>query len=725
MPYPRPVSPVSLEKCPPPSEIEPDELLSSDDELDDAGRDARRRRVEKLAESYLQGKPLFILSASLRGPLGDGWVNPWRKSRARAGGAPAPRASLSQQNSVPEKVVQETDLRTRRHSERLTSETSRPEIPATSLNSPAGSSMRVGECSSTSRSGRKHSVPVQRVQHSKRSERLSRSPVKVKEPTSSAVNEESFAPPRTADWLKKDRKRMNFTKFDPPSSPTIPAASRQLQNRARRPAPRSVQVQVPQTPAFSTKFCPVGTDTAKPASVNSTSTRHSSPHPSRSAGSTARPVPTVSKSSPFNRKISPSKNISLDTSLRVVSSSSQLPRFEYRPWLHDKSKQPEPPKSPSDDESILQEETVLYDDMSEDIPNDMPRDSPSTSPTKKQPDVIVPEAPQSEEPEAHNEALVVDKASPKKDKSQKTSSKDLRFADEEDAGTSTYEITDHSVPTEQDTCEDLPSAQAVPAPLGISDRMTSLHSTLLPKEHSETEMDTNIDTQLSTQAALLHAQKSFQDDLESPTYHKATPSQKRRAGSSPDGVTYSANITPFYRTTSPLIPDKSRMQAMSTQFMLDAATPYTFSTEKKPRASRPDSGGTLSTKKKKTAHIADASPSPGNGSLEPDNDYDIAQSSPAGGSQRPASQESDRPPTFRSTAPNVSFPITLSGSTPPTIQDGQGAQQGAETFNLSQAIADAGSWLQQSFDFMKDTRRPSQNLTSGGPQPTYNMDISQ
>jgi hypothetical protein len=255
--------------------------------------------------------------------------------------------------------------------------------------------------------------------------------------------------------------------------------------------------------------------------------------------------------------------------------------------------------------------------------------------------------------------------------------------------------------------------------------MTSLHSTLLPKQHSETEMDTNIDTQISTQAALLQAQKSFQDDLESPIYHKATPAQKRRAGNSPDGATYSANITPFYRTTSPLLRDKNRMQAMSTQIMLDAATPYTFSTEKKPRASRPDSGGTPSTKKKKSAHIADASPSPGNGSLEPDDDYHIAQSGPAGGSQRPASQESDRPPTFRSTAPNASFPITLSGSTPPTLQDGQGAQQGAETFNLSQAIADAGSWLQQSFDFMKDTRRPSQSITSGGPQPTFNMDISQ
>jgi hypothetical protein len=58
-------------------------------------------------------------------------------------------------------------------------------------------------------------------------------------------------------------------------------------------------------------------------------------------------------------------------------------------------------------------------------------------------------------------------------------------------------------------------------------------------------------------------------------------------------------------------------------------------------------------------------------------------------------------------------------------QDGQGAHQAVDSFNLSQAIADAGSWLQQSFDFMKDagikdTRRSGQTLSSQG----LNMDLS-
>ena len=75
------------------------------------------------------------------------------------------------------------------------------------------------------------------------------------------------------------------------------------------------------------------------------------------------------------------------------------------------------------------------------------------------------------------------------------------------------------------------------------------------------------------------------------------------------------------------------------------------------------------------------------------------------------------------------MPLTLSESMPTTDQDGQGVRQGMESFNLSQAIADAGSWLQQSFDFMKDSGRPSQNpkaipISDAQPSP-LNMDLSQ
>ncbi|PIG82241.1 hypothetical protein AARAC_000236 [Aspergillus arachidicola] len=48
--------------------------------------------------------------------------------------------------------------------------------------------------------------------------------------------------------------------------------------------------------------------------------------------------------------------------------------------------------------------------------------------------------------------------------------------------------------------------------------------------------------------------------------------------------------------------------------------------------------------------------------------------------------------------------MTLTGTTPPTAQEGQQGFPGADSFNLAEAIADAGSWLQQSFDLNRDLR---------------------
>ena len=42
----------------------------SDDELDNRAIFAKRRKIVHLADSYLAGKPLFIASASLKGPFG-------------------------------------------------------------------------------------------------------------------------------------------------------------------------------------------------------------------------------------------------------------------------------------------------------------------------------------------------------------------------------------------------------------------------------------------------------------------------------------------------------------------------------------------------------------------------------------------------------------------------------------------------------------------------------
>ncbi|KAJ5515907.1 hypothetical protein N7527_007467 [Penicillium freii] len=805
MPYPRPVSPVSLETCmPSPSELDSDDLLASDEELDDAARAAKRQRVEKLAESYLQGKPLLILSASLRGPFNDGWNNPWKKNRTCGTGAPV----RARRTNVPEPVVQETDLRAPKYREGLSVSSRRPEIPVTSCNSPR-TSVQAGDRSSPSKSPRRQSKePKPRPGHGGQNGAPRRSPTKSKAPPSSAVEDQSIMPPRTADWLKKDRKLMNFTKFEPPSSPTISVASRQS-DKARRPMPRAVQVQVPQTPGSPTKCPPVKPVPAKTAqSARANSNENLSPRRStRSATSNSPKVNAVRKLSPFEQY--QRSHLSQEASLRIVNSSSQLPRFEYRRWLREHSSQQEK-TSPMQDESILQEETFLQEDSPLKEKSTVDPAPARSSPAKDQAlDPAEPEPSAPEEIEVHNEDSV------KKDTSHKTLSKETRFADEEDLiednvaadqvtgegvpgealaeeavaeeevvaevvaneeDTSTFQNTDISGPTEQNTYDDLPSAQQVPAPLGVSDRVTSLHSTALPRGDSGQDSPSP-DTQLSTQAALLHAQKSFQDDLDSPEYYNQDTPDLDRAVHSPNASLHSANVTPFYRLEESIRRDLERSsksmnkdgmqamstqfmldaatpfnfsteqagqdrslkptnrnmtQAMNTQFMLDAATPYAFSTEKRQRSSRPDSGSPTArnSKRKRTATIGSPSPSIRSQSTSLDNEYHTAESQSGDDeeSPQPVAQHLNHQPTYQTTTEVASLPLTLSEYMPTTGQDGQGVHQGMESFNLSQAIADAGSWLQQSFDFMKDSR-PSQNLkaipTSDAQPSPLNMDLSQ
>ncbi|KAJ5469006.1 hypothetical protein N7475_006758 [Penicillium sp. IBT 31633x] len=787
MPYPRPVSPISLEICAPLSpNIDSDDLLASDDELDDDVRAAKRQRIEKLAETYLQGKPLPILSASLKGPFNNEWVNPWKKNRVRG------KRTLSNRPTIfPERVVQETDLRATKYREGLTISSRRPEVPASSFDS-HGISVRTGDRSSPSKSSRGQS----RISTPRRGDHgqiglSQRSASKPRKPPSSPVNDQSINPRRSADWLRKDRKLMNFTKFEPPSSPTTSIASRHP-DKARRPAPRFVQVQVPQTPGSPMKLHPAKAVPAKTAqNTRVKSHGHHSPKPARSATSTSPKVSNVPALSPFQNL--QHTHLPEELSVRIVNSSSQLPRFEYRRWPGEHPIQQEQ-TSLMQDESFLQEETVLEADSPlQNRGTKDPAPAASTSIRNQDFDTVGPN------PAGPENIVVSSEPFAKETATQKTLSKETRFADEDEVAegdateediaeenvanegdTSTHQHTELSGlneenTTEPNTCDNLPSAQRVPPPLGVSDRVTSLHSTALPKENSGPDSELSPDTQLSTQAALFHAQKSFQDDLDSPGYYNhQTPGQDRIVRS-PNGSNQSTNVTPFYRLEESIRHELERSskstenqrrqamstqfmldaatpftfsteqagqdrslkptnrnitQAMNTQFMLDAATPYAFSTEKKQRASRPGSGSpmTRSSKRRRTANIESQSPSVRSQSIIGDNDYHTAESQSSGdeNSPRPMAQQSDHPPTHQS-ATDASLPFTLSGSTPTTGQDGQGAHQGVESFNLSQAIADAGSWLQQSFDFVKDSG-PSQDpktILTSGARPPRSMDLSQ
>ena len=53
--------------------------LGSDTEETYEESKRKRRRVEAAARHYIQGRPLFISTATLKGPFDDGWVNPWAR----------------------------------------------------------------------------------------------------------------------------------------------------------------------------------------------------------------------------------------------------------------------------------------------------------------------------------------------------------------------------------------------------------------------------------------------------------------------------------------------------------------------------------------------------------------------------------------------------------------------------------------------------------------------
>ncbi|KAK0512041.1 hypothetical protein JMJ35_005169 [Cladonia borealis] len=80
-----PTSPLDFE----PLETRPEDILypGSDQEYDydDDKRAKKKLRVEILGRQYLEGRPLFIQSAGLRGPFEDGWVNPWAREKRKRG----------------------------------------------------------------------------------------------------------------------------------------------------------------------------------------------------------------------------------------------------------------------------------------------------------------------------------------------------------------------------------------------------------------------------------------------------------------------------------------------------------------------------------------------------------------------------------------------------------------------------------------------------------------
>ncbi|EYE96427.1 uncharacterized protein EURHEDRAFT_410951 [Aspergillus ruber CBS 135680] len=678
MPFPRPTSPVSLEVCSPSADdIVSDDVLGSDDELGEDARNAQRQRIEKLAEAYLQGGPLFILSASLKGPFDQGWVNPWTKKRKSH--------SAAENSSDP--VVQETDPRPRKQLHHESHESSCRTETSVAPSDAANESLLVTSKHQKSRK------PLQDKQ-SRNSASVQGTPKRTVPWTGEAqlyseLRNNSIARPTDVNWLKRDRRGIGFGNFDPPTSPTTTVSTRLSDTRSRRhqslaPGPRHSS--------------PEKTDTREPAS-----SQVDRPQESRRSESIAeshfRPSPIRQQNVPH----SATHNAQSNTSFCIVSSSSQLPKFEFR-RRRKRSKSPtmkqagEEPSAPTETDKNAQQ--LHRQEYQQAHKRQLTSSKESTNESAKR-------------EIAYNEPS----------RRTFTSTAGSRALDSHTASRGLLESR-----STHGNIENIPSAQPIPPNPAMADYAPSLHYTAPPTSASENDDDTG-PVPLSTQAALLHAQKSFQDGLESQVEDQPTTSpQKRRSSrSSLPSSTTSQKITPFHRlNTTHLAPDNSTLKTAaavvpSTQCIVDAVTPFTFSTERKRHRHvhiESLSRVTSTNKKQKASSFSDRSPSPhSDWSPSPERDRYGRRIQSAGESPRSSQPGIDSNYNNHEPSQSTALPLTLSGTTPPTGQDGQGGLA-SESFNLSQAIADAGSWLQESFDWNRDLRRSGNNhgASSGDAQ---------
>ncbi|KAL4800701.1 hypothetical protein BDV19DRAFT_351982 [Aspergillus venezuelensis] len=634
MPPRRPTSPLKFEPCPPNSSDGDDyPLVASDDELHERQLAARHRRIEKLGEAYLKGQPLFILSASLRGPLEKGWMNPWRKDRRKSG------AKERDNESAEPKVIPETNSRKRRQHQ---------------LQSNAYRSQSSDTPRKVSRSGSIRD-DVSKVFSKHGGARL--------EPTSSANHSPRFTQhkPGDAQWLKKDKVSTRFQNIDPPTSPTTSISSRHVRGAGSQSSGR---------PATA------GYESAK--SSKSQQSKQARQHESSPKPKIAVNAPAAEERRTPGSKLHKhsSQSVNGGGSVHVVSSSSQLPKFEYR-LKHGKAfaNAGNPPSPKPTEESYGVAGVIGCDESHRNESDEQPISF--SAPTNE---------PQQLEPTTHQTAensLTLTNAS-----------------NTIENASSTHPDNDLShTPKDGTTSENiLPSAQHAPRNPAVSDNLTSLYSIAASKATSNRTEDHGADHQFSTQAALMMAQRSFQNDLRSPEYSPASARKRRASQDINRQSPNAANITPFHKMNTPERDLGNRLgntgtgkpPMISTQYILDAATPFTFSTEKKAefRTISPEKDRSK-TKKRKTTSFAQSSPSEipsEHFTSDEDDTTNFLQEQPA------EAQMS------LSTSHQSAFPLTLTGTTPHTAQEGQGT----DSFNLSQAIAEAGSWLQQSFDINKD-----------------------
>ncbi|GFF55229.1 hypothetical protein IFM60648_09000 [Aspergillus lentulus] len=694
MPPRPPTSPLSLEICSPSaSDMDIDGVLGSDEEPDEAEWSARRQRIERLAESYLNGTPLFILSASLRGPFDRDWVNPWKKSRRRVPSVGHRDSRPTRDTTAAEEIViQETNSRKRRRYHELQDiRGSDSPVGLSHLHVP--SSLRNEDLRTKSKSPLSSRAPSEkRSGVSMASEPSPKRPIPWAGLSGLQGQDQEPSPfvSNDAPWLRKDRVWINSRSVDPPTSPTATVSSRQSDMRARANIIRSSKRRFLANTVPSQRRSSMDSSNSVESPVRMVSRQGSIAGKDGSKKNETESMHNQSVNSPDKHGTVPHENMS--SSLQIVSSSSQLPKFEYRRRKVRAASGEEHASSP-----------MVLDK----------RKPPVVAEVENAPNITADRPPQAPALRNVSFADAADLCQSETSQASRTLTKDdATISNPPDMETALNPKAARSM--QGNTSERLHSAQRVPGNSAMMDCVTSLHTIAVSKEDTEYDGDTIPEAQFSTQAAVLLAQRSFQKDLESPEPDELPSHRTPSLNTSPAN-----EITPFYQVNTPgkvEIANKSSgppatgLPVMSTQCIIDAVTPFTFSTEKKSNYRVISSAKSRSGRRKSEevnlatgiAPSTHSSPSPSvmdhSELRNPDAERDIDDDS------RP---QMSILRDFQPQSQNSVLPMTLTGTTPPTAQHGQGVLAGADSFSLSQAIADAGSWLQQSFEINRDLQQCS------------------
>ena len=556
--------------------------LQSDDELDSPALAARRQRIESLAESYLQGKPVFIMSASLKGPFDREWVNPWRKSRrkknhqlidARGAHRDVKKALEGNGSVVPE------------------SEPRRKPVDATPQNQ---SKTTITIPRTRRKDGGLDSCPT--CTHVAEQERCS--------------------------WLRTTRHRPHI--FDLPASPSKSLATkiddsethlRKDSYSANKSASRSPRPQHPRP------------ELVRP--VNSTLSSRSISPCALHQESTAAPITTE-----------------VEPGSVYVDSKSNLPTFEYR----------RPRDYDTAHADCLAHNDAVYS-----------TNGPSHAETSE---AGWPSVGENDPTSATHEIAI------------KCLHSNTAHDNHQGSGSGSGQADDQS----RDASEILPSSRKATEdlrPTG-SDETIRPDGEEIPQGPSYTDASPSPEAPFSTQAAVLLAQLSFQNDLERAEKKSPARSENRRNSmhTPNSNFPHSAAITPFSKNSSHVRSQWTDSQAISTQRLIEEVTPSAFGTDRKRDRHVAAPGDTSTTpikKMKKRLSFAVSSPE------ETTEDVNSRSEIP-NQIQRHESGKADDEDQPQQTG----FPLSLTCSTPPTAQN---REMSATNSNLDEAIDDAGRWL--------------------------------